>query len=469
MKNLNYIKNTFVRQLDLNDCGIACLRCILSYAGQDAGKLLDQQQVIIPLETGTSLLGLKRLANDYGLIASCVRMDMLNLKALTQPCILHVLPHHGCAHFMVCYRREKKGASCRFLVGDPAVGVYYLNENELIKIWISHGALCFNTLPKGKLITSKSILLYLFSQKIIPEALWLGIPLLSISTGLLGLAVSWVLQKVMDSSLAVSNTDFIVSILILLFMVTLFKCLLGYVRQRILINLNALINEILTNNLFRKLLCGSKQCNQNTSNKTVASGMADMQKIQNAISIFASVILSDGLIVLAVLSSLFYNQPVIATIDLLYIILIVLFTFKYASEFPLYYTQLQEMAGNTEDGIIKGGQNPSLYETPESQLASLKIHQSNHNRYLRMAKFIAVKMSTINLVFECSGAATVVVAISYGLFKLQGEVITYGPVMIMVILSYFIILLMPKICNAIYIIVEGLDVYRGNKYFMDKN
>ena len=88
MKRLNHIRRHFVRQLTDNDCGIAALAMILNYTGSNAATAL-RANVTLP-EGGFSLLGLRYLANSYGLSARCVQMEIDFLRKNHSPCILHM-------------------------------------------------------------------------------------------------------------------------------------------------------------------------------------------------------------------------------------------------------------------------------------------------------------------------------------------------------------------------------------------
>lgn len=134
MLSINTVKKTFVLQQDQSDCGVACLISLTQYYG-GTNTLEKLRELSGTNTTGTTLLGLYQCANKIGFTAEAFEADMANLKALNEPCVLHVLMDGNLQHYVVCYGYDTYLGI--FIVGDPGKGLIELTETELNKIWQS--------------------------------------------------------------------------------------------------------------------------------------------------------------------------------------------------------------------------------------------------------------------------------------------------------------------------------------------
>jgi ABC-type bacteriocin/lantibiotic exporter with double-glycine peptidase domain len=456
MNSLRRIRNTFVRQISENDCGIACLSMILNYTGR-RNDIAQLQVNMIVVAEGLSLLDLRNLAARFKLPARCVQMDIGFLRENRTPCILHMVNDQGQNHFQVCYGMRKKGNTRKYLMADPARQVYYLDECLLVRQWQSRAALYFDELRAPQNSALAPDWTFLFSMKCFPRGLWISVPLLSVCVAFFGVAISWVLQRGIDDSLVGKRNTLIFAVLFLLLMVSLFKSLFSYVRQRILINVSAAVNEQLVLSFVKEMVKGSAVNSLVPDHKSIKISMAEILKIQNAVSAFMTTLLSDGSIILLVLSELFYLMPMAGLVNCLYLILVCLLTARKLPGLSFSYAHLNELSGATENFMVKEARLSIEAENKLPQEKRVALHQQNHARYLAFARSIAVQISNMNLLHECLGTLNVIVVFALGLVKLQEQSMAYGSFIVLVVLSYFITVLMPKICNALYVIAEGAE------------
>jgi ABC-type bacteriocin/lantibiotic exporter with double-glycine peptidase domain len=191
--------------------------------------------------------------------------------------------------------------------------------------------------------------------------------------------------------------------------------------------------------------------------KSIKMGMADILKIQNAISAFMATLLSDGSIILFVLSGLFYMMPLAGAINSIYLILVCLLTSRKLPGLSFSYAHLNELSGAVENFMVKEARLSIDAENKLPEENRVALHQQNHARYLAFARSIAIKISNMTLLHECVGTLNVIAVFAIGLVQLQQQNMAYGSFMVLVVLSFFITVLMPKICNALYIIAEGSE------------
>jgi len=459
MNKLIHIRTTFVRQQNQNDCGIACLSMILNYAGRKTDVPRARNNILIPDSNGLSLLELRDIARKLNLNSRCVEMEADFLRKIPTPCILHMVNANGNNHFQVCYGARKKRNGYEYLMADPARQVYYLGEDELMREWISKAALYFEDLPASLNYKFKSPWYSLFSIVAFPKGLWITIPLLNICTVIFGIAISWVLQRGINYSLADKKESLIIAVIFLLLIISLFKGLFAYIRQRILIALNTAVNEQLVSRFINKIVYGSKSGNNATNHKSIKSNMGEIQKIQNAVLISIATLASDGSLILLVLAAIIYTLPSAGYPNITYIFIVCLLSIKSIPGLSFDYAHLNELSGASENLLTKELELQDGQSNMEFGEKRLLLHHKNHDHYLRFARFIAIRISKMNLLYECIGAVSVISVFALGLVKLQQQQMEYSSFMVIVILSYFITALLPKICNSLYVIAEGAEAY----------
>lgn len=123
------MKYTLIQQYSREDCGAACLASVAKHHGRNV-TLNHIRELIGTGRLGTTLLGLRRGATALGLNArSAVASTgiLSQLSRLPLPAILH---WQG-KHWVLLY--GKRGN--QFVIADPAVGVRYLAEEELLDDW----------------------------------------------------------------------------------------------------------------------------------------------------------------------------------------------------------------------------------------------------------------------------------------------------------------------------------------------
>ena len=112
----------FVPQIEVTECGAACLTMILAHHGHHA-PLAELRQACGISRGGADALALVRAARRYGLEASGVKVEKDQLEALPLPAVLH----WDFEHFLVLERLGRKRAT----LVDPATGRRQVSLEEL--------------------------------------------------------------------------------------------------------------------------------------------------------------------------------------------------------------------------------------------------------------------------------------------------------------------------------------------------
>lgn len=122
------------RQLESNDCGIACIRMISAYYGKVYSiktlKTLCQQT-----RAGISISDIVSCFETIGFEASCVNVERKDMYRMPMPAILYL--KHG--HFVVLEKIRKRHSCNIFTILDPAYGKVCLTEDKLLEKWLIAG------------------------------------------------------------------------------------------------------------------------------------------------------------------------------------------------------------------------------------------------------------------------------------------------------------------------------------------
>jgi ABC-type bacteriocin/lantibiotic exporter with double-glycine peptidase domain len=454
MHNIYLIKRSFIRQSSQDTCGIACLGMILNYTGKHE-QVNDLNNM--PVKAGgLSLFEMQAVAFKYNLSSRSVEMELAYLRSLKQPCILHTQTEHGHHHYQVCYGSRISGKTYEYLMADPAKQVYFLSEEELDKLWVSKAALYFESLSMDLDAFRMSPWASLLSINAFPSGFWVVIPMLTLCSASFGIAMSWVLQKGITNSYFLKTSVFI-AIIILLFLISLFKSLFAFLRQYLLIRLNMAVNHSLMSGLIQYLFRQTPAAHGTQTAFVLRNNLKDIQKIQNALSEFIATVISEGSLILVFLTAIVCLFPLAALVNLLYFLVIGFITYRGLPKNSFYMAHLHHLSATTESFILQDLDIIRSSGIQKNLQARRAFHESNHALNLDQTKTVAVKASVRSLINEIIGTINVIAVFTLGLWQLQSDLLDYSTFMLLVILSYLISSIVPKICNALAVIADGGD------------
>jgi ATP-binding cassette, subfamily C, bacterial len=123
------MKYQVVRQYSEEDCGAACIASIAKYYKRFL-TLNRVREIVGTGQLGTTMLGLRRGAESLGFKARSVRATSEILQKINEaplPAILHWKGHH----WVILYGKKRN----KYIIGDPAVDIRYVDKQELIEGW----------------------------------------------------------------------------------------------------------------------------------------------------------------------------------------------------------------------------------------------------------------------------------------------------------------------------------------------
>ncbi len=257
-------KFPFYSQLDMMDCGPACLRMIAKYYGNSYSLEMLRSHSFISRE-GVSMLGISDAAEYLGMHTLGVKITFEQLaNEAVLPCILHWNQNH----FVVCYgiKRKRFSDDYKIYIADPASQKLCYNKEEFCKCWLNTkvaGKDCGTALLlepgvnfgqvddefKAREKSFTSFIRYLLPYKKLFFQLLLGMVLGS----LLQLIFPFLTQTMVD--VGIGNRDLGIITLILIAQLILFfsQLTVGYIRSWILLHINSRIDISLISDFLQKL------------------------------------------------------------------------------------------------------------------------------------------------------------------------------------------------------------------------
>jgi ATP-binding cassette subfamily B protein len=307
--NLKQIRKNHILQRYQSDCGVACLLSIIQYYG--GSESIERLRELSGTTTqGTSLFGLYQTAEQMGFDASGIRGEIQNLKNNEVPVILYFLYEDGLEHYVVCYGYNAENG---FLIGDPANEVKYLSEEELDLYWGKR--FCLLLSPNQNFVTTKATnekKRKLFIQLLKDDyKLLLFTILIGMCVALLGMAMSIFSQKLIDNILPSHNIHKLISGIILLSMLLIFRIGFMVLREFILIKQSRDFNNRVNTNFFKNIVQLPKIFFDNRKIGELVARLNDTHRIQDVIkSIISSTLLDSMICIISIVLLWIYSWEI---------------------------------------------------------------------------------------------------------------------------------------------------------------
>ncbi|BAB76846.1 peptidase domain-containing ABC transporter [Anabaena sp. FACHB-709] len=225
------MKYVYVQQHSQEDCGAACIASIAKHYGRNF-TLSRIREAVGTGQFGTTLLGLKRGAETLGFNARPVKTtpELLNqIHEAPLPAIIHWKGNH----WVVFY--GKKGKKC--VIADPAVGIRYLSEKDLVEGWTDWLMLLVEPNPElfWKLEDDKVSGFWRFFKRVwhFRHILAQAIPL-NLLLGVLSLASPFLLQVLTDDILVRGDTRLLTTMAIAVLVMNLISSSLSWVQSNLI-------------------------------------------------------------------------------------------------------------------------------------------------------------------------------------------------------------------------------------------
>ncbi len=245
----------FIKQLDSQDCGIACLRMLVKYY---TNNTLDEESLknLDITKQGVTISELKATSELLGFTTMVVK---LNYDNMVQNVNLPAIFFWNQNHFIIVNKIQND----KVYISDPAFGKTYYRKEEFLKGWTQANneglILLLEPTEKLKNLTIKKktkkrnlsyISKYLKSHK--TQLLLIAITLLLSS--IIELITPFFTQKIIDKGVFLKNISFIYIVLLAQIIVYLSRICLEFYRSWLFIHISSRISFSIISDFLIKLM-----------------------------------------------------------------------------------------------------------------------------------------------------------------------------------------------------------------------
>lgn len=338
----NKLKKYHVAQLGEYACGLACLCTISRFYGAEFSqeKLRD---ISGTSQSGTTMLGLIQAAQKIGYEAKGFEAELIHLKELSGPAILHVVQDQNREHYLV-YFGFVEG---KHWVSDPGVGILGMSESELLAQWKSGILLRLEPTEalQSKALVSRSKRTWFVS--LIAE----DIPILIVATvigslmAVTGLSTAIFSQRLIDDFLPNETYDKAIMGVVALCFLLSFRAILGYIQGVFMARQGRDLNVRIVSSFIERILKLPMNYFRGYSTGDLIARMNDSLRIRNTVSLITGTVIINLLVVIVSLVFVFYQSSLINLIYLLGVFFFLIAGWKYHA--PILAKQKEVMAAHS--------------------------------------------------------------------------------------------------------------------------
>lgn len=456
--NLRHISKTFIKQDDVFDCGIAALRSIIRYYGGE----VSQEQLRLMSGTdlqGTTLLGLYQCAGYFGLQPEGVEISIEYISSAKVPFIIHTTLYNGLSHFMVYYGAGIDVGLKRdqHLLGDPALGLNYMDTEHLMTIWKSGAALLVDP---GVDFVNKSAYnskrrRWLINAISTHQNLLVTVLLLSFFITVLGLSLTMFSQKLIDNILPKHNFKNLVMGLVFLSIVLILRNFLSFIRTYFLGRYSFDFQRSFTGNFITGLFNKPTLFFMQFTTGEIVSRLSDAMKIQKVIVYFAAILVIDIWFVLTALVYLANLSPLIAGIVTLFVPILILLARNYSN--PVYQANKKIISeyNLTENQFIEFiGGHPVIREFNREEHFILTL-KNTLTKFLKENYSLTIKINKYQFLTDFVNAFFYISVLSVASFLVFNKTLTIGKLIAIFSIQASLGISFQRLSQSLIIILEG--------------
>lgn len=265
-----------VRQLDITDCGAACLASIAKFYKLDLPIARVRQKAGTD-KKGTSMLGLVQAAESFGFDAKGVKGPYESLKSVPLPAIAHIVVKGYVHHYVVINRITGKGVE----IMDPADGEYHFKtREEFSQLWSGVLVLLlpsddFESSPPGERGYNRFWFLLRPHRSILIQSLF-GALIYTV----LGLSMSVYIQKIVDNVIIGTNFRLLNLMTIAMVLLLLLRISISSFKNVFVLRTGQLIDTRLILGYYKHLLSLPQQFFDSMRVGEITSRINDAVKIR---------------------------------------------------------------------------------------------------------------------------------------------------------------------------------------------
>lgn len=257
-------KNRYYLQHDSMDCGATCIRMLAKHYGKDLSQE-RLQEICHTTKEGVSLMSISDTLEELGFKTLGVKLSIKDITVKGKlPCILYWNQQHFVVLFGIKKKNSKTGR--KFIVGDPKIGISYLNESEFSKLWTCTSqdgvdkGIALLAEPTESFYKTKNeknnsnSLSFLFNYFIKYKRFFLQLIFGLFFGSILQLIFPFLTQSIIDIGIKNNDLGFIYLILLAQLFLFIGRMSIDFIRRWILLHISTRINISLISDFFIKLM-----------------------------------------------------------------------------------------------------------------------------------------------------------------------------------------------------------------------
>lgn len=307
-----------IHQTEATECGLACVVMIANYYGHDLDLNTMRQSHSASLK-GASLKSIMGIADDLGLGARPLRLDMEHLEQLQCPAILH----WDLNHFVVL----KKVTKTRVHIHDPGRGLRVMSRSEFSDHFTGVALELTPTADfQAQTGRMRAHIGQLWTRLIGIKRAIAQTLILSVIIQMMVLAAPFYLQFTVDSAIPKSDLSLLLALALGFGGLALIKAISEAVREWAILVYGNQMSFQMVANVFRHLIRLPVSYFEKRHVGDIISRMGSTTPIQMALTQSVVAILIDGAMALITLAVMFWFSPALAMIVLISVALLIVIT-----------------------------------------------------------------------------------------------------------------------------------------------
>lgn len=304
-------------QAERSECGLACLAMITTYYGCHINLNGLRQDFPVSVR-GASLSDILSVASALKLQTRALRLEPKELRNIVLPAIVH----WDMGHFVVLKRVSRNGVT----IHDPAFGERKCSVKELDQHFTGIAIECIPGRDFVRESREQSTSIWeLFSRYPGFYSAVGQLFLLSLMIQLANIGAAFYLQLVIDESIAKHDTDLLVVLCIGFGLLMITNVSMSFARSTVQLYFSNQLGFQMAGNVFAHLMKLPVDFFSKRHVGDLVSRFSSLGEIRNTLTEDMITVVLDGLFAFLVLAVLFYFEATLATLVLVFVVLLSLF------------------------------------------------------------------------------------------------------------------------------------------------
>lgn len=370
-----------IKQLDITDCGAACLASVGIYYGLKM-PIARIRQYAFTGKKGTNVLGMIEACNKLGFVGKGVMAEPEALDIVFKPVIAHVIIKDVLTHYVVIYKTSKNSVTYM----DPMDGEFHTETKaQFKKTW--SGVLILVEPASTFVGGDKTINNFTrFVKYITPHRSMLFQALFgALVTTVLGLSMSIYIGKIADYVLVYGNRNLLNVMSLIMIGILLVQIVIGAFRDVILLNTGQKIDTALILGYYQHILKLPQPFFDTMRVGEIVSRMGDAAKIRDFINQTALGLILNSLTVIIAFGLMLFFSWKLALIVFVTLPLFMLFFYLFNKLNKKYQRKTMETAAELQSQLVE-----SLNSIQTVKRFGLEEYSNvkTESRYVRMMRSI---------------------------------------------------------------------------------